>query len=156
MKTIQPLLMGAVGIFIIIIAVVISRQQKTWIEEEKVVKTVEGTKGRNAVIGGVVGGVGGAAAGAAIGGIGIALCGTGIGIPAGVVCLGLGLLGGATGAAVGSATGDPATQVEETIPVEVTGPAYSTWIWIALLILGISFVIYSIYIWRKNNLSQPE
>lgn len=153
MKTVTPLLMGSVGILIIVIAVIISLQQKTWIEQEITVKTIEGTKGRNAAIGGVIGGVGGAAAGAAVGGIGIALCGTGVGIPAGVVCISLALLGGATGAAVGSATGDPTTQVEEMIPIEKTGAAYSTWIWVVLLLIGISLVIYAIYIWRKSNSS---
>ena len=59
------------------------------------------------VTGGAVGaGVGaavGAGVGAVIGGIGVVACGTGFGIPVGVVCLGLAAVCGAIGAGVGSA-----------------------------------------------------
>ena len=54
-------------------------------------------------VGASVGAAVGAGAGAIIGGIGVVACGTGFGIPVGVVCLGLAAVCGAIGAGVGSA-----------------------------------------------------
>ena len=58
-----------------------SQARNTWTE---IIRTpVEGTKGRNAAIGAVGGGILGGIAAAVIGGVGIAAMGTGIGAPAG-------------------------------------------------------------------------
>ena len=57
------------------------------------------------VVGGTVGAATGAAAGAAIGGIGVVMCGTGFGIPVGVVCIGLAVVCGGAGTGIGSFIG---------------------------------------------------
>ena len=70
---------------------------------------VSGTPSKATIVGGAVGGTvgvaAGATAGAVIGGIGVVACGTGFGIPVGVVCLGLATVCGAAGAGVGSFIG---------------------------------------------------
>ena len=152
MKYLKPCVLSGLGAFLIIIALILRNEQKTWIEQERQSKTIPGTVVQNAAIGGAVGVTAGAATGAAIGGIGIAACGTGIGIPVGLVCIGLAAIMGTAGAAVGAATGETSKVVEELVPVTKTGPAYSTWIWVMLLIIGICLIIYAIHWARKIHI----
>ena len=152
MKYLKACVLSGLGALLIIIALILSNEQKTWIEQEKQSKTIPGTVVQNAAIGGAVGVTTGVATGAAIGGIGIAACGTGIGIPVGLVCIGLAAIMGTAGAAVGAVTGETSKVVEELVPVTKTGPAYSTWIWATLLIIGICLIIYGICMarWLHN------
>lgn len=153
MKYLKPCILSGLGAFLIIVALILSREQKQWIEQEVQTKTIPGTVVQNAAIGGAVGATAGVVTGASIGGIGVVLCGTGFGIPAGVVCLGLAAIMGTAGAAVGAAAGETSKVVEEMVPVTKTGPAYSTWIWVMLLLIGISLIIYVIHMVRQINIS---
>ena len=155
-KYLKPFVLSALGTFLVIAALILGNQQKNWIEQENQTKTIEGTVVKNAAIGGAVGATAGAATGAAIGGIGIAACGTGIGIPVGLVCIGLAAIMGTAGAAVGAATGESSKVVEVMVPVNKTGPAYSTWIWVTLLIIGICIIIYAIYMARQIHLAETS
>ncbi len=150
------------GIVLIIIGGFVKIQQKTWIEQETEVRTVEGTKTRNALIGGGLGAAAGAGAGAAIGGVGVAAMGTGIGVPVGLVCLGLAAILGTTGAVAGAAIGEETKEVTVMNDVVHSGPAYSTWIWLLLFLIGIFMILHSLwpvfkaYINSKKTQSLPE
>lgn len=89
------------GLFLIFAGIWMSKQYNTLTKEV----VINGTKERNAVIGGGAGAATGIGIGAAIGAVGIAACGTGIGIPVGAVCLGLGALLGGAGAVTGYVSG---------------------------------------------------
>ncbi len=113
----------------------------THLETEIIKGNRTGTTTTGALIGTGVG----AATGATIGGIGIAMCGTGIGIPAGIVCLGTAAICGLIGAGAGAAVGKP----DETItkPVTEMVNAYSpgeywTVITIGALLIGIGLNIF--------------
>ena len=156
MKYLKPCVLSGLGAFLIIVALILSNEQKTWIEQEKQSKTIPGTVVQNAAIGGAVGATAGVVTGASIGGVGVVLCGTGFGIPAGLVCIGLAAIMGTAGAAVGAATGETSKVVEELVPVTKTGPAYSTWIWVMLLIIGICLVIYAIGMVRRIHIMETS
>ena len=115
----------AVGVLLLVMGFSIASQQKEWEEQ------IKGTKGEYALYGGIGGAAVGGGVGAAIGGIGIAACGTGVGIPAGVVCLGLAALLGVGGASAGYALGESDTTIAH------SDPAFSTWIWFMLIVLGL-------------------
>ena len=156
MKYLKPCVLSGLGAFLIIVALILSNEQKTWIEQEKQSKTIPGTVVQNAAIGGAVGATAGVVTGASIGGVGVVLCGTGFGIPAGLVCIGLAAIMGTAGAAVGAATGETSKVVEKLVPVTKTGPAYSTWIWVMLLIIGICLVIYAIGMVRRIHIMETS
>ena len=156
MKYLKPCVLSGLGAFLIIVALILSNEQKTWIEQEKQSKTIPGTVVQNAAIGGAVGATAGVVTGASIGGVGVVLCGTGFGIPAGLVCIGLAAIMGTAGVAVGAATGETSKVVEELVPVTKTGPAYSTWIWVMLLIIGICLVIYAIGMVRRIHIMETS
>lgn len=93
---------------------------------------------------GAIGGAAiGATIGATIGGIGVALCGTGFGIPAGVVVVGIGALCAAGGGVIGNwFTDEPA-------------PMFTNWLTIPVIIAGVGFVGYGIFAKiRKKPLRQ--
>ena len=113
-------------------------------------RLIEGNQGETAVAGAVIGGTAGAAVGASIGGIGIAACGTGVGIPVGLVMLGLGALFGAGGAAAGHAMGEADKYVT------TTSPAFSPWLWGSLMLIALFMIAWgTISIWlyykKANN-----
>ncbi len=139
------------GIFLIVIGWYMKNQEKTVIVQKEQVETIQGTKKRNAVIGGAVGGAAGAVAGVTIGGIGIAACGTGIGVPVGIVCLGLASIVGGTGALVGYSTGKATEQKTIMVDVPMEVPAYDTWLWIVLLLIGTVCIITVIYFELKKR-----
>jgi len=82
--------------------------------------TVEkGSRNKAVAVGATTGAVVGGSAGATVGGIGIVACGTGVGIPAGIVCLAAAgicaLVGGGVGYAVGKPTITTATPAIEVV-----------------------------------------
>ena len=103
----------------------------------------EGNKTETTMLGGAVGGAIGLGTGAAIGGVGVALCGTGIGIPAGVVCLTLAGVFGAAGGAIGYGCGTP-----DTITTQLMYPSSLSWIIIAF---GVSLALMGIHTLLRNE-----
>ena len=124
------------------------KKQKVEIRKEVITeeaKTIPGNKTTATIVGGGVGAAAGVAAGVAIGGIGIALCGTGVGIPAGVVALGLATLFGGAGAVAGRYVGTDAITIPAKTKIEViVKNAYPDWIWISLMIIAIITIILAI------------
>lgn len=104
-----------------------------------------------------VGALAGAGAGAALGGVGIAACGTGVGIPAGVVCLiGAGvfaLLGGGVGGGVGAAVSTPDSVVSI---VEDAGGAYSLWSWLTMMVIGVFLFCVAVAVLRCRATSHEQ
>jgi hypothetical protein len=83
------------------------------------VTSTTSTKGRNAAVGGGVGAVVGGGGAAVVGGVGVAACGTGFGLPAGLLLIGIAaLVGGGAGATIGAATGKTTTVVSQ-VPYNV-------------------------------------
>ena len=111
----------------------------------------KGNRGTAIAVGAGTGAIVGGAAGATIGGIGIAICGTGVGIPAGVVCLlaaGVcSLIGGGAGAAVSTPDKTISKPVTEMIN------AYSPMEYWSVLIIGAVLIGVGIYIfmWVQKN-----
>jgi hypothetical protein len=103
---------------------------------------VSSTKTRNAVIGGGAGAVVGGGAAATIGGVGVVAAGTGFGLPAGILLIGIAaLVGGGAGATIGAATGSTVvTHTQVPYTVKVVEPAYSHDVSLAVILLG-SFII---------------
>jgi hypothetical protein len=135
------------GIAIIIIAVYMQNAKNTRLETRfrQEVSTAS-TKGRNAAIGGGIGALAGGGTAATVGGVGITACGTGVGLPAGLLLVGIAaLIGGGAGATIGAATGDTTTVITE-VPytVKLIEPAYSHEVSLAVLVLGVSTVVFGI------------
>lgn len=124
------------------------KKQKVEIRREVITeeaKTIPGNRTTTAIVGGSIGAAAGVAAGTAIGGIGIALCGTGVGIPAGVVVLGLATLFGGAGAIAGRSVGTDAITIPAKTKIEViVKNAYPDWIWVTLMIIAIITIILAI------------
>jgi hypothetical protein len=126
------------GIVLIVAGIFICNRQ-----QELVKKTKEADPAKVAV-GAVVGAGVGAGVGAAIGGIGIVACGTGFGIPAGVVCLGLAAIIGGGGAAVGAA-------IKTEKVIVTTSPAYDTWVWLSLILIGLFLISWATWSWINGK-----
>ena len=118
---------------LLVTALQMSTAKNRW--NEVVNHDVAGTKGRNAAIGALGGSAAGGAAGLLIGGIGVALCGTGIGIPAGVMLIGGAVVGAGAGATAGAAIGTPAYSYQTQI--QHVEAAYRTWHWAGLLVIAL-------------------
>ncbi|MBM3859987.1 MAG: hypothetical protein FJ395_10095 [Verrucomicrobia bacterium] len=133
----------ALGIWLVFMGVQMSRA--TYVTKED--RPIAGTKGRNAALGAAGGAVlGGGTAATVGGGIGVALMGTGVGIPFGaLILLGVGLGAGAGGLA-GAASGKSATTV---VIVSNPLPLYSPWYWGAIIIAGILLMMFSVSYMRK-------
>ncbi len=110
----------------------------------------EGNRGTAIAVGAGTGAVVGGTAAATIGGVGIAACGTGVGIPAGVVCL----LAAGVCAVVGGAAGAAFGTSDETITTPVTEMvnAYSPIEYWTVLIIGALMVCIGLYLllWTKR------
>lgn len=152
MRTLCSVLALLLGVGLIFLSFHIKKQQKEWVEQHKRVVSVKGNRTGAAVTGGVVGAVGGAATGAAIGGIGVVLCGTGFGIPAGAVMLGLAAIMGGVGAKVGHSVGTPDSTRVVIDNVVRSGPAYDSWIWQSLMAIAIVMIITAIIVLIKNSM----
>ena len=117
---------------------------KEWIEQHKELITIEGNRTTTTLVGAGTGAAAGGVLGFLIGGIGIAACGTGIGIPAGVVCLSLAAILGGAGAGVGAIAGRE-DRIEEVVKQTVNhGPVFSTWMWVT--VLAISAILFALFI----------
>lgn len=108
----------------------------------------EGTKGRNAAIGAVSGGVLGGGAAALVGGIGIVACGTGFGIPAGVPLI---ILASAVGAGVGGVAGAATGKSSYIEYVD----AYPLWLCVVLISIGCLF-LFRAFSNRKQTPQPPK
>ena len=130
----------SIGIILLIVSFILRSEQ---ISQRR---KIEGTKNATAVAGAVVGGATGVIAGSAIGGVGIAALGTGIGIPVGLVMLGLGALFAGGGAAIGHAVGE-ADKYEI-----VTSPMFSPWVWGSLMLIALAMIAWgAINMWIYYN-----
>jgi hypothetical protein len=117
------------------------------------VTSTTSTKGRNAAVGGGVGAVVGGGGAAVVGGVGVAACGTGFGLPAGLLLIGIAaLVGGGAGATIGAATGKTTTVVSQ-VPynVQIVEPAYSHDVSLAVIVLGSLIVIWVIGSYLKQR-----
>ncbi|MBQ9788802.1 MAG: hypothetical protein IJW31_04295 [Lentisphaeria bacterium] len=130
-----------VGIVLIVISFGMKSATKTWIEQQMQTETIKGNKGVTTAVGATIGAAGGATAGAVIGGVGIVACGTGIGIPAGAVCLILAGIFGGAGAVIGNAAGKETQIVENLVEVTQQGPVFGTWLWVSVMSIGIILVL---------------
>lgn len=112
-------------------------------------KTEDGSKIESMAFGATAGAVAGGAGAVGVGGIGIVLCGTGFGIPAGAVCLlGAGvcaLIGGGIGYAVG--TPDKTVTIVE--------QAYSAWEYWSVIVIGCLLISIGMF-YLLRTLRRPD
>ncbi len=138
----------AMATCLLVIGMEMSQAKRHWVEMTTV--RTDGTKGRNAAIGAGGGGVIGGIAAFVIGGIGIGLCGTGIGIPAGAAMIATGAaVGAGTGAVAGAALGDSAKTIS--IPTEHTAAAYETWQWVLVMVIAVILYAMAMYEYKKAS-----
>lgn len=132
----------AVGCFVFSAGMYMRAKQKPVIRYGTEVK--EGNMGVAVGTGAAVGGAVGAGLGAAVGGVGIAACGTGVGIPVGVVCLAaagvLGLFGAGVGAAAGTSDEVVKTQVTEMVAAHTPVEYWS------VIVFGVFLAIVGIFL----------
>lgn len=100
-------------------------------------KVIEGNQGTTTVAGAAIGTAAGVATGAAIGGVGVVACGTGVGIPVGLLCLGLAAVFGTAGGAIGYKSGTPDTFV--------TTLVYSPILSYTVMAIGVLLIIIAAY-----------
>ena len=125
------------------------------VQETRYSEEIPGTKERNALIGGGTGFLAGGATGASIGGVGVVACGTGVGIPAGLVLLGLAGMGGGLGAGVGWLTGEP-TQTPIPYTVNVLEKTYPEWLGLGLMALGVLMMVWLIVSHMVGQMPRPQ
>jgi len=124
--------------------------ENTWDEPITTLKSVPGTKGRNAAIGATAGAVGGGILAAVVGGIGIVVAGTGFGLPAGAALIATAAtLGAGAGAVGGAAIGKSETAAPFTNIITHTDPAYETWQWASVIAVAIAFLLFAVLEMRK-------
>lgn len=145
MKTIGVVLV-VLGLVLLALGFTMRSKQNAFTHMEE--EVIEGNRGTTTAVGAATGAVAGGVLGASIGGIGVALCGTGVGIPAGVVCLGLAALLGGGGAAVGAAVGAPDKTVST--PVVEMVNAYSPMEYGIVLGIGVFLLIGGIILCLKS------
>lgn len=117
-------------------------------------EVIKGNRGKTAAIGVATGAVVGGSAGAMVGGVGIVACGTGVGIPVGIVCLTTAGICALIGGGVGLAAGTPSTTI--TTPVTEIVNAYSpleywTVIVAGCLLISIGMFLFIRVIRRRAN-----
>ena len=136
----KPFMIMSVGIFILIIGMNMRTAMNSWTEIAKEDIKVPGNKLKRAGIGAAGGAALGGAGAAALGGVGIVACGTGIGLPAGIMMIAGALLGAGVGGMAGAMTGKPDgvnTVIREIAHVT---PAYDAKLWIAAICIGIFLI----------------
>ena len=145
MKTLSVLL-TITGLVLLVVGFTMRTKQNEFTRMKQ--EVVEGNRGITTAIGAATGAAAGGILGASIGGIGIALCGTGVGIPAGAVMLGMAALLGGGGAAIGAAVGRP----DETVstPVVEMVSAYSPMEWGLVLAIGTLLLVVGVIISFKS------
>lgn len=137
----KPLLLIALGVSLLVVGLNMRAAQNRWTTQEE----IPGTKGTYASIGAGVGAGGGGILAAIVGGIGIVACGTGIGLPAGLLLIGSVAVGAGAGAVTGAAMGTSAT----TISVTHVEPAYQTWHWVLVVGAGVLLLVWSVFEVKK-------
>lgn len=125
------------GLVLFSLGLVMRTKQNAFTHMEQ--KVIEGNRDTTTAVGAATGAVAGGMIGTSVGGIGVALCGTGVGIPAGVVMLGLAALCGLGGSVVGAAVGTPDEMVST--PVVEMMNAYSPVEYGLVLAIGIILFI---------------
>ena len=136
-----------IGCFLFSVGMSMRAKKNAFTTMETTVK--EGNVFKTTATGAAVGGATGCAVGAAVGGIGIAACGTGVGIPVGVVCLGAAAICALIGGGVGAAFGTP-DQVEQRPVVELVS-AYSPYEYWSVMIVGAIIVAIGIFLLLKSK-----
>lgn len=151
MKTTVAIVLVVLGIIVFGIGIAMHSAKTT---STTVTTEVEkGNKGKAAAAGAATGVVAGGAAGAAIGGVGVVLCGTGFGIPAGVVCIGAATICGLVGGGVGAAVGKPDVTVVK--PKTLTTQTYSPYVCWTVILAGCLMVSIGLIIFlRKLNIKE--
>lgn len=140
------------GVIVMIVSFGLMFLTCTRVEERPTTVNDPGTRAKTTAIGAAVGAGTGVVAGTCIGGVGVACCGTGFGIPVGLVCLGIAAVLGIAGGAGGYAAGKPATTVTTIENVLYTVPLVPSWICWGLFGIGMALVAYSV--WRIRKLRE--
>ena len=113
-------------------------------------KVIKGTTARNAAIGAGTGAVVGGGVGAGLGGVGLVCCGTGIGLPVGIVCLTLAGAGALLGGSVGAVASRSDRIIEIPTIINRTSTqvlsAYSPAEYWSVLLIGMSLMAIGAYI----------
>ena len=172
--------MRTAAIALFIIGIVLSgvgmgmraKQNSYTVTENEIVKgelvkkggVVKGNKATLAAGGAAVGAAVGAGAGAAIGGVGIVACGTGIGIPVGLLCLGAAAVLGCIGAGAGAMAGTSDQVVpdeylpDQVITREITNyvNAYSPWEYWTVICIGAILVALALWLFFKSRKQLEE
>lgn len=144
----RALALIGVATAILVVALQMSQAQNRW--TEKIENPVEGTKGRNAMVGAATGGILGGIAAFVIGGVGVVAMGTGVGAPAGIGLIALAATVGAGGGAlVGAATGT--SEGVNTTYIQNASPAYESWQWMLLLIISLAIYGFAVHDMRKTK-----
>ena len=122
-------------------------------------KVRKGNRGTAVAVGAGTGAVVGGATGAAIGGVGVVACGTGVGIPVGVVCF----LAAGVCALIGGGVGAAVSTPDKTIsrPVTEMVNAYSPVEYWSILIIGtvllcIGICMFLLALGKKNAAGTSE
>ena len=136
-----------IGLTLIAISLRMSQAKNEWTERVSNTEIRDGTKLRNASIGGGVGVASGLGAGLLVGGIGVATGGLGfaIGIPA------LMALGGGGGALIGAASGDSPSKITTISEIPMSAPAYEPWMWMVTMAAGGVLCIIAFTSSEKSN-----
>ena len=146
MKTIGIVLVF-VGLVLLVLGFSMRSKQNAFTHMEQ--EVIEGNRGTTAAVGAATGAVAGGLLGASVGGVGVALCGTGVGIPAGAVMLRLAALLGGGGAAVGVAVGTPDKTVST--PVVEMVNAYSPMEYGIVIGIGVFLLVAGIILFLKSH-----
>ncbi len=155
MRKLKSVILIALGVSLLIVGINMRAAKNTWDETSTSETTIPGTKGRNAVIGGVTGAVGGGTLAAVVGGIGIVVAGTGFGLPAGAALIATAAaLGAGGGAIAGAATGRSSTTSTSEVTVTHIVPAYETWQWVLVSVVGLVLLLLALLEMRKLQSQQ--
>ena len=151
-RYISPLVVMTIGVFMIVVGVNMSRMKNEWDESKLSTNVVPGTKGRNATIGAVGGGVLAGVGAFIVGGIGVVAMGTGVGAPAGIGLIAAATaLGAGGGAVAGAATGRSETTHTSTTTIHHSVDAYKTWHWAGVMGIGVMLFGNSLVAIRKQR-----
>ena len=141
----RVLLFIALGVACIVIGIDMKDKQIRWSETSDNTTNIPGTKNRNALIGVGTGAASGGVLAFLVGGVGIVFCGTGVGLPAGAAIITLAsVLGGTAGGITGAALGTSSSTHSQQITVWQSAPAYESWQWVTLLIIGATLLGFAV------------
>ncbi len=145
-KNIIKSVLRYIGVALIVMGVYLTTIEHCVVEEGKTIyqQQYQETDNTNAKLtGGAVGVATGVGAGTAIGGVGVACCGTGIGIPVGVVCIGLASILGFVGYNAVDAITEGGEYVDVATKLPDTYLSISTFpMWACLIIITLGAVMF--------------